>query len=57
MAKPIKHLEPYGNLEKKAEKKLEAREKKFSKPEMIVTGKNVFNLQRLLSKHPKKPRK
>jgi len=57
MAKPIEHLQPYDDLEKKAEKKLEAREKKFSKPEMIVTGKEVFNLQRLMTKHPKKPRK
>ena len=50
MAKQVDHLQPYENLEQKAEQKLEAREKKFSKPEMVVTGKGAFALQRLVQK-------
>jgi len=50
MAKQVEHIQPYEDLEKKAEKKLENREKKFSKPEMIITGKGAFSLQRLAKK-------
>lgn len=57
MAKQIERLQPYNDLVKKAEKKAKAREKKFSKPEMVVTGKGVFDLQRQMIKHPKIPRK
>lgn len=52
-------------LEKIAEQKQAARQKKYNKPKMSVTGKSVFKLKELISRpndripkryHPKKDR-
>lgn len=43
----------YSHLEKSVTKKYKGRDKKTSKPEMKVTGKSVFTLQRLIKKSPK----
>jgi hypothetical protein len=42
------------NVEKQVKKKYKARDKKTSKPKMKVTGKSVFQLQRLVRKSPTK---
>jgi hypothetical protein len=40
----------YENIEKITVKKYSRRDKKTKKPKMIVTGKHVFNLQKLIEK-------
>lgn len=46
-----KNLEKkYGKLQEKVEKSYEARDKKIKKPEMKVTGKQVFKLQEIIRK-------
>lgn len=55
MAKNIEKFEHMKRekLEEIAAKKFAARDKKISKPKMTVTGKGVFNLQRLIVKKKK----
>jgi|GEM_PF-5805226 len=48
----FEHLK-YETLEKIASKKFSARDKKTTKPKMTVTGKSVFNLQKLIVKKKK----
>jgi len=45
-----KNNEKFEHLEKIVAKKFTARDKKISKPKMAVTGKSVFNLQKLIIK-------
>lgn len=45
-----KDIEKFEHLEKVIAKKYIPRDKKTSKPKMLVTGKRVFQLQKIMNK-------